>query len=360
MVGRKLHYAYSSLGETALLAQFSPGALLLAGLVLILALAVLLAPRWGILARLRESRRLRARVCREDALKHLLAARIEGFTANLHSLAGAMGTPLGMAAETLANLQASGLLTLHGTEPCLTPEGERYALNIIRAHRLWELHLAERTGVAEKDWHREADRQEHFISPHDADLLFAGLGHPSYDPHGDPIPNGEGEIPHKPAKPLSTIRPAKYVQVTHIEDEPEQVYAQIRAIGICPGAVLRIVENSPERVRLWNDGEEHVLAPVVAANVFVLEQEAPVSADNTHSTPLSALRAGQDARVIKIAQRCRGAERRRLMDLGILPGTVIVPELSSPTGKLKAYRVRDALIGLREEQADLIHVTPLS
>ncbi len=41
----------------------------------------------------------------------------------------------------------------------LTPSGERYALNVIRAHRLWEQHLAEKTGVAENEWHRRAERR---------------------------------------------------------------------------------------------------------------------------------------------------------------------------------------------------------
>ncbi|MCB0153338.1 MAG: ferrous iron transport protein A [Anaerolineae bacterium] len=53
----------------------------------------------------------------------------------------------------------------------------------------------------------------------------------------------------------------------------------------------------------------------------------------------------------------RGAERRRFMDLGILPGTVITAEMISPSGDPTAYRVRGAVIGLRREQANLIQIT---
>ncbi|RME45954.1 MAG: ferrous iron transport protein A [Caldilineae bacterium] len=58
-----------------------------------------------------------------------------------------------------------------------------------------------------------------------------------------------------------------------------------------------------------------------------------------------------------MTRACRGAERRRLMDLGILPGTLIRAEMVSPSGDPTAYRIRGALIALRKEQADRIYIT---
>jgi len=55
---------------------------------------------------------------------------------------------------------------------------------------------------------------------------------------------------------------------------------------------------------------------------------------------------------------CRGMERRRLLDLGLVPGTRVVAEFASPAGDPVAYRVRGALIALRTQQADLIHIQP--
>jgi DtxR family Mn-dependent transcriptional regulator len=72
---------------------------------------------------------------------------------------------------------------------------------------------------------------------------------------------------------------------------------------------------------------------------------------------LSSLMPGEAGEVAGISRACHGPERRRLMDLGILPGTPIEAEMSSPSGDPTAYRVRGALIALRREQADLIHVT---
>ena len=73
--------------------------------------------------------------------------------------------------------------------------------------------------------------------------------------------------------------------------------------------------------------------------------------------PLHALKPGEKGAVVRISPRCRGSERRRLMDLGLLPGTIVEAELVSPGGDPTAYRVRGAVIALRKEQAQFIHIT---
>ena len=68
---------------------------------------------------------------------------------------------------------------------------------------------------------------------------------------------------------------------------------------------------------------------------------------------------GEHGQIVGLSPRCRGPERRRMMDLGILPGTVVTAELISPSGDPTAYRIRDALIALRVEQAQLINISRL-
>ena len=74
------------------------------------------------------------------------------------------------------------------------------------------------------------------------------------------------------------------------------------------------------------------------------------------SRRLSELALGETAEVVAISRASRGAERRRFFDLGILPGAAVSVELISPGGDPTAYRVRDALIALRRDQADMILV----
>ena len=71
---------------------------------------------------------------------------------------------------------------------------------------------------------------------------------------------------------------------------------------------------------------------------------------------LSALEPGESARVVGIAEVCQGPQRRRLLDLGVVPGTRITAELRSASGDPVAYEMRGALIALRREQAEWIRV----
>jgi DtxR family transcriptional regulator, Mn-dependent transcriptional regulator len=345
--------------EVGVCALVDPLAALLIGLVGLGILVVVFWPGWGIQARRERSRELRARVHQEDALKHFYKAELAGRRPTLLSLAGTLESSQGRAAEVIASLQRAELAQVLGSEMHLTPAGRRYALSVIRAHRLWEQHLAERTGVAESEWHQLADRQEHFISPEQADALSAGLGHPAYDPHGDPIPTATGDLGPGEGRALGTLGVNEWGQVWHVEDEPEWVYEQIRAVGLYPGTWVRLLESSDRRVCVWANGEEHVLAPVVAANVTVRPAPAAVVEVEENSVPLSTLRVGQSCLVTRLSRQCRGAERRRLLDFGLLPGTEVQVEMESPAGSLAAYRVRETLIALRREQAAAIQVRPL-
>ncbi|RPI08980.1 MAG: ferrous iron transport protein A, partial [Zetaproteobacteria bacterium] len=144
--------------------------------------------------------------------------------------------------------------------------------------------------------------------------------------------------------------------ILHMEDEPKAVYAELVAAGLHPGMTVRLLESSQERVRLTAGGMERALPPLAAASVSVASLSDERWQEGPAGEPLSALRPGQEGRVLAISRRCRGAERRRLLDLGVLPGTVIRAEIQSPNGDPTAYRVRDALIALRAEQADFIRI----
>jgi DtxR family Mn-dependent transcriptional regulator len=73
---------------------------------------------------------------------------------------------------------------------------------------------------------------------------------------------------------------------------------------------------------------------------------------------LADLQPGQHGRVLGLTPACRGAERRRLLDLGFVPGTDVAVEMVSPGRDPTAYRVRGTLIALRREQAGLIRIAP--
>ena len=133
------------------------------------------------------------------------------------------------------------------------------------------------------------------------------------------------------------------------------VYAQLVAQGLQPGVRLRVLAVEPDRIRYEAEGYENALAPVVATNVTVVSL-APEAAGEEPQETLATLKPGEHAEVLGISRRCRGQQRRRLMDLGVVPGTVITSELAGPTGDPVAYTIRGATIALRKAQSSMIHV----
>lgn len=332
--------------------------LIFAGSVLFVGL--LLWPRTGVVARARRQRALARRIGLEDALKHIYKQQRMGQTATLASLGGATEQSPARVVELIERMQDAGFVRLGDGRIVPTVEGERYALQIIRAHRLWERYLADETGVDPLEWHVHAERREHRITPQEADALEERLGYPRFDPHGDPIPTADGVVPPRTAVALSSLAVGERARVTHIEDEPQVVYAQLLALSVYPGMSLRVDEKSHERVVFEADGRSIVLAPLVAENVSVERIQVREAGETTAGESMATLEPGQSARVMRISAACRGLERRRLMDLGIVPGTRVTFERRGLTGGLAAYRVRSTLIALREEQAQMIIVDDIT
>jgi len=329
---------------------------LVIGIVLVVMGIALFWPERGLVSRWRAVRQLTARVLQEDALKHIQKLDFSGQTATFQGVAGALGVDLNQAIEVIAELERLGLVLHEGERLRLSNEGRQVAMNVIRAHRLWEQYLAEHTGFRQSEWHSQAERFEHHFTPEELDELAGSLGNPLYDPHGDPIPSKEGQVFDHDAVLLTDLAVGEIARIVHVGDEPETVAAQIEAEGLLPGMIVRVSERTSHRVKFWTNGEEHVLAPIVALKISVVRlADAGVEIEQP-GIPLTQLTTGQTGRVVNLSPRLRGAERRRLMDLGLLPGTLIEAEFSSPIGDPVAYRIRDSLIALRSEQARCIQV----
>lgn len=320
----------------------------------------LFRPTNGVFWRWQRARKMTERVLQEDALKHLHRCERYGRTPSLESLSGAMQVGADQTAQLMSELEDRDLILIEGDSFRLTPRGRDYALHIIRAHRLWERYLADETGYAMESWHDQAELAEHSLTPAAVDALAAELGYPTHDPHGDPIPTAAGDMVLHGGQPLTAVAIDTPVQIVHLEDEPETVYAQLAAEGLSPGMKARLLEISPRRVRFWANGDEHILAPIVAANISVVRIPEVAAEIEEAGERLSNLLPGQRGRVLIISQASKGNERRRFLDLGILPGTIIDVEMKSPSGDPTAYRIREALVALRKEQADHIRVQKIN
>lgn len=332
-------------------------------ITLLIGMAILGLPTWvfwperGLIAKWRKARLNSERVLIEDALKYLYDCEYKGIKCGVQSVAGRLNISADHATEIIVNLEHLHLVTREDAYLHLTESGTAYALKIIRIHRIWERYLADHTGVHETSWHKEADFKEHFMSIEEANTLAASIGNPVFDPHGDPIPTEKGEIPNLSGQSMVNFKVGDHLLIEHIEDEPPAIYAQLVAMGLFPGMEIHILSVDESKIRFYANGEEHVLAPAFATNLTLRPLEKEII--HTEYRKLNSLAIGDTAQVKGISPACRGLERRRLMDLGVIPGTKITALLKSPGGDPISYDILGAQIALRKEQAAMIYITSL-
>jgi DtxR family Mn-dependent transcriptional regulator len=162
----------------------------------------------------------------------------------------------------------------------LTALGTSTALELVRHHRLLELYLVRTLGYGWDEVDAEAERLEHVISEAFEDRVDALLGHPTEDPHGDPIPSKGGVIHARPARPLSELELGQDAVVRRVSDDDADRLRYLALLGLFPGTHIRLRERAPYggplRVEVRGDTgvSEHTLGPDLAAEILV----APVVA----------------------------------------------------------------------------------
>jgi len=315
-------------------------------------------PRFGFIALYKDWRSAKEREQLEDALKHLLDREQQGRNASPESIAGTLNLPRGKVTHLVSEMESQGLLETHGSRLHLTTEGTRWAMHIVRAHRLWERYLVDEARMPLNKIHGEAQKREHSLTEADLNELEAALGHPTHDPHGDPIPSREGKMPTAENMPITAWQDDGPARIVHIEDEPAIAYEQILAAGLRLGQTIRVIERTPQRVVLSDGETEYRFAPTVAANIGVAalpESETAIA----NAVSLADLLDEQQAEIVTLDNAVQGFTRRRFLDLGLTPGTKIYPELGNFFNDPRAYRVRGTLIALRKDQAAQIWVRPV-
>lgn len=294
----------------------------------------------------------------EDILKQLYRLEDSGAETDIIALTNSLKIKDSLIIEAIHKMTVSELIHFEGDLVKLTKEGRQYALRIIRVHRLWEKYLAEKTGFDKTEWHDRAEEKEHQLSFEETNVLANELGNPMYDPHGDPIPNIQGIVKEIKGTSLSSLAVETIGRIVHIEDEPDVIYKQILAEKIHIGSLIRIEEKSSERIVFYSEGEEFVLAPIVAANITVAKLKKEVDEED-HSVRLSSLQEDEQAKIVGISKECRGENRRRLLDLGFVKGAEIKIDMNSPLRNPVAYEVKGTSIALRNDQASKILINKI-
>lgn len=211
----------------------------------------------------------------ENYLKALDALCRESPTGEtgMKRLAAVVGVTTGTAtsmAKKLAAMKLAKYERFGGIS--LTAKGQAAARDIQRRHRLIETFLVE---TLKLDWsvvHAEAERLEHAISPTVLEALDRHLGHPSVDPHGDPIPDGKGGVREARGRSLAEFSSGSRFRVSRITDQDEQFLAFVARHGLKPGASARIVAKNDPAQSMQIEAGDHPrvsLAFAAAAKILV-------------------------------------------------------------------------------------------
>jgi DtxR family Mn-dependent transcriptional regulator len=204
----------------------------------------------------------------EDYLKAIYMLEGSEEVASTNALAARLDVTPAAVSGMLRKLDGLGLVE---HEPYrgvrLTERGRLVALEVIRHHRLLELFLVESLGMGWDEVHAEAEVLEHVLSEELEELISAKLGHPTLDPHGDPIPSRDLAIAADSGScDLYELEPGGSGTFVRVSDADPEMLRFLTERGITPGALLRVVErqpfDGPVSVRVGK--RVHVLGAVLA------------------------------------------------------------------------------------------------
>ena len=180
----------------------------------------------------------------ENYLKtiHYLANRQQG-EVSTNALAEMTATKAASVTDMLRKLADKQLIHYKKYQGVrLTDEGERLALQIIRRHRLWEVFLVQKLGFGWDEVHEIAEELEHIRSEELVARLDTYLGHPQFDPHGDPIPTPAGQMPQTGYRKLSEVAAGECVCLRAVLEHSTEFLQHLDHSQLTLGCTVTVTE----------------------------------------------------------------------------------------------------------------------
>ena len=209
----------------------------------------------------------------EDYLKVIYVLEADGEKATTTAIAQALDVSNASVTNMLKKLAGMKLIVHESYKGAvLSPAGKKVALEILRHHRLLELYLKEVMGYSWDEVHDEAEKLEHHISEQFEDRIAELLDHPTYDPHGDPIPTKDGIMPEKATLALNEAEIKTLYMVGRVRDQNPELLRYLEQQGVLPGVELTIIEKAPfdGPISLEIESEVISLGFSIAQNIFLI------------------------------------------------------------------------------------------
>jgi len=191
---------------------------------------------------------------------------------NTNAIAGMLETKASSVTDMLKKLSDKDLVSYQKYQGVtLTEKGFLSAKMIVRKHRLWEVFLVDKLQFSWDEVHEIAEELEHIQSIALIDKLDAFLGHPDFDPHGDPIPNRQGEIKKTSKLLLSEAELNQEYQCVGVKDSSSEFLKYLDKQKIALGSVFKVIEKESfdDTLTVEINAQEKIISNKIANNLYV-------------------------------------------------------------------------------------------
>ena len=156
----------------------------------------------------------------------------------------------------------------------LTDFGKKTAANIVRKHRLWEVFLVEKLNFSWDEVHDIAEQLEHIKSPKLIQQLDSFLGFPTHDPHGDPIPDKEGNLKIVEKSLLSTLSTNERGICVRVNDSSSEFLQFLDKKGITLGKLITVLEKEDfdDSLSIQIAQQKLSISNKIANNLYIQKQ----------------------------------------------------------------------------------------
>lgn len=191
---------------------------------------------------------------------------------NTNALAEKLESKASSVTEMLKKLSGKNLVEYKKYQGVkLSPEGRRAAIRIIRKHRLWECFLVEKLNFSWAEVHEVAEQLEHIKSEKLVHELDRFLGFPRKDPHGDPIPDAEGNFANSRKILLSQLDKGETGICTGVKDSSSDFLEYLDKKEIALGRKIKVIEKEPfdQSLFIEMEGEKLHISKIISNNLFI-------------------------------------------------------------------------------------------
>ena len=201
---------------------------------------------------------------------HLSAGGSKGVLTN--QIAEAMKTKAASVTDMLKKLSAKSVISYekyYGVK--VTKHGRSEALNVIRKHRLWETFLVKKLRFSWDQVHEVAEQLEHIHSPILIEKLDEFLGYPATDPHGEPIPDHNGNLNVQAQQPLNDLSAGYKGEIIAVKDSDSGLLKYLDKIGAVPGKKISLIskEEYDESLEVEIEAKRILISKAVSKNILV-------------------------------------------------------------------------------------------